>query len=667
MMTLVDELVLFLINSESGYFHQVPGWNLNCAVTGAAIAELSLASRIDTDLETLFLTDPTETGDPVLDPILRKIQKEPKQQNAQYWIERLTPDVGPIIDATLERLVERGILDHHDGGFWSVRRDTWQSESYSSHSDGDSKLEFVKTRLGKVIFDNEIPDPRDILLISLVNTCDVFQHIFPIDEAAQKRIDAICNVDVVGRAISEAISKSLAGPMLQRPVRSKPIPSVPMRDLLFNPHARNGNLSALFADLAKKHGPVFRIKPAFVKEGMIFLTGVRANRWLHRDGRNFLRAADYLDGFRKVYGAARILPSLDGADHFRLRKAYGSIYARSSLENRLDELFRHARGYLAGWKTGDTLPALATFCQLMNAQFSPLTIGIDTQDCIDELLGFKARALTVYVMKALPEFMMNTPGMKRKKKHIAKLAERVQAAHTPAQRAGCPRNLADELLGLHTNDPQFLPETDLPFAFVSPLLASFYLGSAMSFAVYAMVSQPSLHDRIQAEADAFFADGEPEPGECPSSRMGVTHRLIMETLRMYPIVPGQRRTVMNACVVEGHELPTGSQVFLASTATHYMEDVFPKPFSFDIDRYLPERQENTGFGYAPFGFGTHTCLGSRWLELQLGVNLLLIARYFKLALPPKQRKLPLNPIPSLAPGKKLKFVIAEQRRDMPAG
>ena len=123
-MNLIDELILILLNDESGYFHQVPGWNLNCAIAGAAIAELSLLSRIDTDMESLYLVDPTETGDPILDSILKEIADEPTQRNTQFWIERLTPRAESIIDSTLERLVEHGILNHYSGGFWSLSRTT---------------------------------------------------------------------------------------------------------------------------------------------------------------------------------------------------------------------------------------------------------------------------------------------------------------------------------------------------------------------------------------------------------------------------------------------------------------------------------------------------------------------------------------------------------------
>ena len=66
-----------LLNEENGYFHQVPGWNLNCVVIGAALAELSLMNRIDTDLESLFLVDQTETGNPDLDPVLNTIAFQP--------------------------------------------------------------------------------------------------------------------------------------------------------------------------------------------------------------------------------------------------------------------------------------------------------------------------------------------------------------------------------------------------------------------------------------------------------------------------------------------------------------------------------------------------------------------------------------------------------------
>ena len=127
-----EELILMLLNEENGYFHQVPGWQLNCAVAGAALAELSLLSRIDTDIVSLFLVDDTETGDPTLDPILEEIASEPGQHSAQYWVERLAPRAESVIDSTLDRLVELKVLEHHEGEFWTLARTVWQTELYGN-------------------------------------------------------------------------------------------------------------------------------------------------------------------------------------------------------------------------------------------------------------------------------------------------------------------------------------------------------------------------------------------------------------------------------------------------------------------------------------------------------------------------------------------------------
>ena len=128
--------------------------------------------------------------------------------------------------------MERGILNHQSGGFWSLSRTTEQTQTYSSSD--DTVVEFVKTRISKVIFDGEIPDPRDIILVCLVNTCDVFRFIFPLDEPSLERIRLICKMDLIGRSIAAAIDQSLESPLLQRPTRTRPIPTVPILELLAN-------------------------------------------------------------------------------------------------------------------------------------------------------------------------------------------------------------------------------------------------------------------------------------------------------------------------------------------------------------------------------------------------------------------------------------------------
>ena len=659
---LPEELILMLLNEENGYFHQVPGWNLNCAFAGAVLAELSLRNRIDTDADSLFLVDLTLTGDPILDPFLDEIISEPAERNAQYWIERLAPRSESVIDDTLERMVSLNILDAHDGDFWTLSNRAKNSDMFQATAGGEEGG-FVRDRIRSAIFDDHIPDPRDIILICLINSCDVFRFIFRLDEEAEERIRFFCNIDLLGRSMAVAVSESLTVPFLRRSALAKTIPNVSLTKLLFNPHLRSGNIPALFADLTEEYGPVFRVSPPF-SQPMTFLAGEETNRWVNRNGRMYLRARDYFSDFEQVYGAHGVLPSLDGGDHFRLRKSLQASYSRGRLVTHLERVYSQARAFMADWQVGQSYQATAMCRVMINAQLSPMFIGVDSQDLINDLIKYKERALTTHVMRALPKFLLNTPGMRRRGKKIDTLLERVQSVHTPAQRAGQPRDLADDLLSLHGSDPQLVPESNLRFALSAALVASVYLGDAFSFALYAMASQPELYEKIQAEADALFENGDPGGDDFTLEAIDVTHRFLMECLRVYPIVPMSIRNVMNSCVVEGYELPVGERLFIAQTATHYMEESFPDPFKFDIDRYQEPRNEHRGPGYAPYGLGTHRCLGSRWMDLQLAVNVLMVAHYFTINISPSDYKLKFSPIPSQKPSKKLRFAVEEQRRKL---
>lgn len=660
-LTLPDELVLTLLNEESGYFRQVSGWKLHCAVVGSVLAELSLINRVDTDMESLILLDDTPTGDLCLDPCLAEIATEPRPRNAQYWVERLAPRAEEIIDTVLDRMVRRNILQHHEGDYWSLARGAWKS-GFAASSEVGTPVEFVKTRISRAIFNNEIPDPRDIIIICLIQTCDVLNDIFDIDEEFEERIEQIGKMDLIGRAIADAVGENLTRPT-GRTSLSKPIPVVKWRKLLGSEQVRARNIPAVFAELYEEYGPVFQIKAPF-REPMIFLAGPATNHWMHREGRTYLRARDYFESFEKVYGGVGLLPALDGADHFRYRKTIQSGYSRTRLEEQLDESYANAREHMATLPLQEKLPAVLMSRKIINSQLSPLMVDIKSNDIIDDLCIYKKRALKAHLVEAVPKFMLKTPGMKRRARIIDDVVEQVQRVHTPAQRAGCPRNLGDELLAMHANDPQFLPESNLRFVLSSPLLASMYSGDQFSFILYYLLAQPEFYDKVRSEADAIFANGDPDMETLTGPATSVSRRFIMECLRLSPIIPMSIRNVMNACVVEGYELPEGVRIYIASTATHYLSDVFPDPHTFDIDRYEVPRKEHLGTGYAPYGLGTHSCLGSRLAETQMLLTMLMLAHYFTMEIANPNPKLKISALPTMSPSKKLKFRITAQRHDL---
>ena len=659
---LAEELILLMLNEQSGYLEMVPGWDFSCVMAGSVIADLALEGRIDSDLDALFVTDPSPTGDTLLDPMLQEISESDESHEAQYWIERNAVHAEDVIAATLDRLVARGILEHESGGFWTLSKQVSRSGGYPPTSELSIRHE-AKRRILNLILNEEIPEPQDAILVALVHTCDGFKLLLSEEDYQDRigRIEEIAKLDLVGRSVANAVTVSSANPKTRRVLQTKPIPRLGFLDILRQRDFLSGNIPKAMYGIYRDHGPVVRMPFKIRGAPVVALMGSDANHWVNRHGRFYFRSKDYIAGLERTFGASRSMPGLDGAEHYRMRKSLQSAYSRATLASQLPELIDNCRKSLSRWKEGDVFRGTENFQNHISSQISHLTMGVDCSHYVDELLAFEHRALVTRVQGALPDFMLSTPRMKRYGKHVNRLQEAILESHTPAQRKGKPRDIADALLELHKSDPQFLPETDLTFPFVAAMVASIYLGSGLAFTVYNMARHPDVHARVRNEAESLFGNGrEPEEGDFNHDSIDVTVRLCMESARMYPVIPWQLRTVMNECIVSGYEIPTRTMALICQTAPHYAEDLYPEPSKFDIDRYLPDRAEHLQRGaYAPYGLGTHKCLGHRWVELQMAVNVLLIAHHLQLEVVPANYKMGINPFPTLAPSKKLKFRVAQ--------
>ncbi len=667
-MRFAEQLLLLLHSQDTGYFVPIPEWRMSCALAGAVLMDLALEDRIDSDLKTLTVVDTTPTGDSLLDPSLEDLASEDKVQSPQYWVERLARRGDQISDEAIERLVRKGIFESDDGGFWTLSKKVTRTGRYPL-VDGWAGEE-IKGRIFRTLLDKELPDPRDIVIIGLVHYCDGFRAMMEPEEyqAAEELIELYSNMDLIGRAIGPAVRSSYRPPASMRGSRRRrAMPTVGLRDALASKSFRAANLPRFFAETAQELGPVFELR--FPGRRLVVLAGVEVNRWMAKKGRLHLRTRDYLEDFQQEWGTARSIASMDGADHFRMRRVVRAGNSRKVVEDRLDELLALCRGSFRSWGVGNVLPGEMTCQRLAGAQVARLSVSFDPPlDLLDELMYFEYRALMVHAQGVLPKFMLRTPRMKRYKRRVLELYAMIHASHTEAQRAGKRRDLVDDLMELHHADPQFLPETDLGFAFIAPIIAGHYTASAVAFSIYELLRHPDYREQIVAEADAMFADGDPTAADVTPEATDAARRFVMEVLRLHEVVPAHVRTAMNAFEIEGIEVPASSRILVSFSAPHHMEEYFPEPEKFDIDRYLEPRNEHRGAGiYAPFGVGTHVCGGSSWTRLQMVMNLLMIARYLELETVPRDYRLRRSPLPKNSVNRKFKFRVTGHRHPLERG
>ena len=654
-LTIAEELVLLLLKEDDGSIGALASnWRLWCGFTGAILLDLSFKDKIDTDLEGLKLLDSTPTGDELLDPTLAEIAAESSVRTTRYWIEHLAPRTDAFVDNVLERLEARGILSQDSAGFWSLNTTTNGSDASHTHEELNQQ---VRQRIRRAIVGDELPDPHDVVLIGLLKSFDGFKSILTVDEqeTAEDRIELLAGLDLFGQAILSSINSMYEPPssMLQR--RFSDIPEVRLWDCLRSKSFRQKNLPKFFAEQVEKLGPVFRFNVPGSKA--IVIGGQEMNQWVGRRGRLYLRTRDYIEDLQQAWGTARSIASMDGAEHYRMRRAVRGGNSRVIVEQRLDEVYALSRDVFDIWKVGEILPGEMTMQRYIGRLIARLTVNVEPSfDVLDGLLKYEFRALLVYVMGVLPAFTLRTPNMKKAHAAVLEVYRQIHSTHTPGQRENMPPDLVDDLTALHQSDPQFLPSTDLEFAFIAPLIAGHYTGSAMSFSLYHLFKNPEALKRVTEEADKLFSGGDPSFEDLSMENIDYTHRVVMEVLRINPVIPLHFRMTMNTFEVGNYQIPERSELMVAFPATHFMDEFFKDPDKFDPDRFSAPRVEHRTPGvYNPFGLGTHACLGSRFTELLMVVCLLLVTHHLEFEMVPKNYQLKYSPLPKYSPDKGFKF------------
>ncbi len=201
MLTFTEKIIL-LLGDEEGLFLPVKKHAFECALAGAVLMDLSFACRIDTDLQALVVTDPTPTGNPMLDRILLKISARTDITDTSTWIRTLaTEDAAAIREQALNSLINRRILERRRTRF------LWMFQSVCYPIVDEAPLYAIKSRIEAVLSD-DIPDPGDIALLCLADACQILPELISEWETRHtgSGLDLLRKMDLIGRELTSTIT-----------------------------------------------------------------------------------------------------------------------------------------------------------------------------------------------------------------------------------------------------------------------------------------------------------------------------------------------------------------------------------------------------------------------------------------------------------------------------
>jgi len=198
-LSLPDEIVLLTLDDESGRSIGRQGLAASLALAGAVMMELALAGRLDTDRNRLEILDVTATGNGVLDAALALITGAQDSRGALILLAREEAGLRP---AVLAALVERGLLERVDGRVLLV----FPERRYPKPEDRPEPRE-VRARLIRSVATDDIPEPREALLVGLARATALLPVLLPPEllAARQERIALLTRLEALNRSLVDTV------------------------------------------------------------------------------------------------------------------------------------------------------------------------------------------------------------------------------------------------------------------------------------------------------------------------------------------------------------------------------------------------------------------------------------------------------------------------------
>ncbi len=200
-LSIPEEFYLLAVSETKGNIQHTNYRPFKVALSGSILMDLALEHRIDTDLEKIIIDRKEPTGNEVLDIAFNEILLAHAGQEVRYWIDRLTERSDTYKSLILNSLIRKGVLKIEN------KKVLWAFTSRKYPVIDNSEIKEVKMRVRDLIMSEEIPDVRDIVIVSMLFYSGMLHLALDNEEMDERmdRIEQIARMDLIGQSISSAI------------------------------------------------------------------------------------------------------------------------------------------------------------------------------------------------------------------------------------------------------------------------------------------------------------------------------------------------------------------------------------------------------------------------------------------------------------------------------
>jgi len=156
---------------------------------------------------------------------------------------------------------------------------------------------------------------------------------------------------------------------------------------------------------------------------------------------------------------------------------------------------------------------------------------------------------------------------------------------------------------------------------------------SLTLTMYLLSRNPQVEQRLVAELEDVLGDRTPTMDDLAD--LTYTERVVKESMRLYPPVPGIVREPVKPDVIDGYEIEPGSTVRMHQWVVHRDPRWYDDPLAFRPARWADDFENDLPkLAYFPFAAGPRRCIGDRFAMLEARLILAMVYRDYHLELVP---------------------------------
>jgi len=201
-LNLIDKLTLLALDDEKGTFLTSSPY-FTYGIAGAVLLNLTLQNKIDIVNKKVIVVDRTHTKDSLLNQFLDKIINSKKQRSLNHWIQTIANKERDIKKETLKKLMAQGILtQREDKILWVIPNTKYPAKNVIPENE-------LKRRLHAVVKRHKSPELDDIMLLSLIDACNLIRGVFGKENTKlyKKNIKTLVESTLSSKAISSTVKE----------------------------------------------------------------------------------------------------------------------------------------------------------------------------------------------------------------------------------------------------------------------------------------------------------------------------------------------------------------------------------------------------------------------------------------------------------------------------